>query len=225
MRPSLVRTSRPRRRPRSGACKRRGGLGGVAEPVQHRQLRGAGLGGDQPQRAAGLDRRELPVIAEQPDDRAPRGGELHELVEQERARHPGLVDEHHVAGAQARTCAPAPAPGRPRGAGRRTGPRSTRAGTCAGSRPATPSSRPSTSAAAAEVASGTRPLPALAEHVGEGAHRGRLARPGGADPGQQQPRVAGERGHQGALPGVERGAARRPRTRPARRPPTARTSP
>ena len=43
-----------------------GGFGGVAEPVQDGQLGSAGLGCDQAQRAAGLDGRELPVIAEQP---------------------------------------------------------------------------------------------------------------------------------------------------------------
>ena len=36
----------------------------------------------------------------------------------------------------------------------------------------------------------------LAEHLGVGAHRGRLARPGRAEPGQQEPLVAGERGDQ-----------------------------
>ena len=67
----------------------------------------------------------------------------------------------------------------------------------------TPSSRPSTSAEAAEVASGTSRRPPCAERVRKGAHRGRLPGPGGPDPGQQQPRVAGERGHQFALPGVQ----------------------
>ncbi len=79
---------------------RRGGLGGIGEPVQHGELGGSGLGGDQAQRAAGLHGGQLPVIAQQPDGRAAGGGDLDEPVEQERARHPGLVDQHHVAGAQ-----------------------------------------------------------------------------------------------------------------------------
>jgi hypothetical protein len=40
----------------------------------------------------------------------------------------------------------------------------------------------------------------------EGAHGGRLARPGGAEASQQEPLVAGERGQQGPLPVVEPGA-------------------
>jgi hypothetical protein len=75
-------------------------LGGIPEAVQHRQLRCAGLGGDQPQRPAGLHRRELPVVPEQPHRRAPRRRDLHQLVQEERARHPGLVHQHHVTGPQ-----------------------------------------------------------------------------------------------------------------------------
>jgi hypothetical protein len=64
------------------------------------------------------------------------------------------------------------------------------------------SSRPRTSAAA----EGDQAAAVLAQHVGAGAHRGRLARPGRADPGQQQPLVARERHDQGALPRVEPGS-------------------
>jgi hypothetical protein len=72
------------------------------------------------------------VVAEQPRRRAPRGGERHELVEQERARHPGLIDEHDVARVEGE------GPGearRRRAAAPRTARRSTRRGTCAGCRP------------------------------------------------------------------------------------------
>jgi hypothetical protein len=54
---------------------------------------------------------------------------------------------------------------------------------------------------------GDEPSAVLAQHVGVGAHRGRLARPGRADSGQQQPLVARERGHQDSLAGVQRGVA------------------
>ncbi len=45
----------------------------------------------------------------------------------------------------------------------------------------------------------------LAQHVGVGAHRGGLPGSGGADPGQQQPLIAGERGHQRPLPVIQPG--------------------
>ena len=89
----------------------------------------------------------------------------------------------------------------------------------------TPSSRPSTSAEAADVARGTSRCPPARSAYSRARIAVVLPGPGGPDPGQQQPRVAGERGHQVPLPGVERTCRRRPRTRRARRPPTARTSP
>ena len=81
---------------------RGGGLGrGRGTGTSVGELRRPRCGGDQAQRAAALDRGELPVVAQEPHDRAARGGEPDELVEHEGARHPGLVDEHDVAGAEA----------------------------------------------------------------------------------------------------------------------------
>jgi hypothetical protein len=60
----------------------------------------ARFGGDQAQRAAGVDRGQLPVVAEQPDDRAPLRGVGGETVKSERIGHPGLGDHDHVAGAE-----------------------------------------------------------------------------------------------------------------------------
>ncbi len=48
---------------------------------------------------------------------------------------------------------------------------------------------------------------ALPENVREGAHRGRLPRPGRADAGEQQPGVGRERGHQVPLASVQRCAS------------------
>ena len=123
------------------------------------ELRGARLGGDQAQRAAAFDGRELPVIAQQPHDRAPRGGDRHELVEQEGAGHPGLVDEHDVAGVRGGTCAQVSgtvAPARSRAA---DGPAVHSCRNLCRFSARTPSSRPRTSAEAADVASGNSRRP------------------------------------------------------------------
>jgi hypothetical protein len=59
--------------------------------------RGAGLGSDQPQCAAGLHCRQLLVITQQTHCRAACDGDRYQLIQQEGARHASFIDEDHVA--------------------------------------------------------------------------------------------------------------------------------
>jgi hypothetical protein len=74
------------------------GLDRVGEPVQPGEFDGADGGGQQPQCPAGFDRRQLPVVAEQPQRRPVPGGEVPQRVEVAGTGQAGLVDEDHVPG-------------------------------------------------------------------------------------------------------------------------------
>ena len=79
-----------------------GGVGfpPVAEPPQQGQLGGAGVAGEQPERAAGVDRAELVVVPDEQQLRAGRPGLGGEVVQGEGAGQRRLVDDHQLPGPQ-----------------------------------------------------------------------------------------------------------------------------
>ena len=77
-----------------------GSFVGVGEAVQRGQLDCAGVGGQQSECAAGLDRGQLGGVAEQPDHRTGGLGVGDEPVEVAGAGHPGLVHHDHITGPQ-----------------------------------------------------------------------------------------------------------------------------
>ena len=80
---------------------RGGAFGRVGEPHQLAQLQRAVLGADVAQDAAGADRGELLVVADQADAAAALEDELHGGVQGEGVGHPGLVDHHERRGVDA----------------------------------------------------------------------------------------------------------------------------
>ena len=149
---------------------------------------------------------------------APRAGsDLDEPVEQEGARHSGLVDEHDITGVQPEH--PAPVPGRrPLRAGvTRTAPRSTREGTCASSPPVARVLGPEHVARGGQVASGTRRCPESPQDVREGPHRGRLARSGSSPRSRPAAALVSQANAvtSAPLPGIQKRCRSRLRTRPS----------
>jgi hypothetical protein len=69
------------------------GFGGVGEAVQLGQVDGAAGVGDVAEDAAGADRGELLIIADQADTRTASDGELDGGVEGEGVGHAGFVDD------------------------------------------------------------------------------------------------------------------------------------
>ena len=177
----------------------RGGLLRGGEAVQFGEFDGADLGGQQPQRAAGLDRGELPVVAEQPHGGAVAFGERAEGVEVAGAGQAGFVDQDHVAGSDVEERG---GPGAVGGVGLVVGEVLVdelvevfrrRAVQVAGQH----------RSRVGGGREGDQAAPLRGQDMLVGAHRGGLARTGWAETDREQGRVGGERDDHRLLPVVQ----------------------
>ena len=96
--PVVVEVEAERFRPALAQGKGGGGFGRVGEAVEFGEPDGAVGGGDVAEDAAGADRRQLLVVADEPDTSAAADDEVDGGVEGDGVGHPGLVDHHQAVG-------------------------------------------------------------------------------------------------------------------------------